>query len=153
MFFYFDSLRYFLTSVKKFPVPRQYIHRLGGVTWVIWDRSCVLIHISYPGVWVSVADLQMGMRGQYWQVWGWAEDEMIVSGVHLCDKQAAHVLLIYRGNSHYLTPLHPLRPPSFLANPGLKSSLGSADSGDWVLNTIPTHLFIFQSLSMTLPPP
>lgn len=66
---------------------------------------------------------------------------MIVSGVHLSDKKAAHVLLSYQAQQPQYKPPPPPppspRPLSFPANPGLSSSLGSADSGDWVLN-IPT---------------
>ncbi len=79
---------------------------------------------------------------------------MIVSGVHLGDKSQLMSFLAIRPNSHNNNPPPSSpRPPSFPANLGLRSSLGSADSGDWVLNTIPTPLFIFQDLSMTLPPP
>lgn len=64
---------------------------------------------------------------------------MIVSGVHLGDKKAAHVLLSYQPQQpQYNPPPSAPRPSSTAANAGLKSSLGSADSGDWVLNTIPT---------------
>ncbi|KAA8591173.1 hypothetical protein FQN60_002116 [Etheostoma spectabile] len=60
-----------------------------------------------------------------------------------CDLQPCHLSSACQCHS---------RPPSFPANPGLRSSLGSADSGDWVLNTHPS-LFIFCGLSMTFPPP
>lgn len=48
----------------------------------------------------------------YWPVQGWAEDEMIVSGMHLGDKKAAHVLLSYQAQQpQYNPPPHPLRGP------------------------------------------
>lgn len=82
---------------------------------------------------------------------------MIVYGLHLGDKiDSSCPSSLSDPTASMRTSPHPIlsEAPSFPANPGLRSSSGSADSGEQVLKPSPSGpRFVFQSLSVTLCPP